>query len=582
MGLAGCVSGDDAAGSLDDDGVARAKGTSVVAPGSYSVFPGDYKFDGTVSQPLANGTYDLLPPDEVTLSSDLDGVDIDLTIWRPDTPGNVSVPIIMQASPYYSDSANMAGVGFQVTEFLSPHGYAYVQLAIRSTGNSGGCDDFRGPKMTADMTQAIDWLVSQEWATDSLGIIGISYVGTTPWYAAGSGNPHVKTIVPISGSTNAWEVYNRNGTPETRSAAIVPGYIALAAGNGERTPEHKAENFQCAEMYEAAATGVANGVIGDRINAEWWQERNAKPKVEANYDGSIFLIHGFEDWNVDPAVALPWADELNRSGLNVKHLVGQWPHSYPDSYCDNPDSSNYFTCRWDYAEILLRWFDSELKGLDVDTGPPAQVQDNQGQWRDELAWPPRDADWQTYHLTAAGGLQNESGAAASFPLAVPTPVDPDVVPAGDAEALFRLGPLEEPLRLSGLPRVHTTVMPTAPGGTIGAFLYDEAPNGQRTRIGWTAMNLRFHDGTEAPQMVTPGEPVFAKMEIQPMDAVVPAGHTLLLRLAIDTPADRTFAQPLAPLSVEVGGSVTSILELPVIDRPAGAFFTPPMPAEDSE
>jgi predicted acyl esterase len=578
LSLAGCLDGAEPQ-SDDGDDVVRVKGQSAVAPGSYSVQPGQYKFDGSISQPLVEGPYELLAPEEVTLTSDLDGVDIDLTVWRPDTPAGVQVPVVMQASPYYSDSASMAGVGYQVTEFISTHGYAYVQLAIRSTGNSGGCDDFRGPKMTADMSQAIDWLVEQEWSTEAVALIGISYVGTTPWYAAGSGNPHVKTIVPISGSTNAWEVYNRNGTPETRSAIIVPNYGASAAANTAREPEHKVENFACAEVYEGWATGVANGVVGDRINAEWWQERNAKPKVEANYKGSIFVIHGLEDWNVDPAVALPWADKLNKSGLKVKQLLGQWPHSYPDSYCGSTDSSYHTTCRWDYAEILLRWFDSELKGLDVDTGPPVQVQDNQRAWRDELHWPPRDAQWQRLHLTADGALGEEAGSAGTFPLAVPSAVPDAGVPL---DALFRLGPLEEDLRLGGLPRVHVTVNPTAPGGTIGAFLYDEDPaTGVLTRIGWTAMNLRFADGTETPQTVVPGEPLVAKMEIQPMDAVVPAGHTLVLRLAIDTPSDRTYALPIAPMQVEVGGDVTSVLELPVLERADAVFFQPPFPAADA-
>jgi predicted acyl esterase len=416
--------------------------------------------------------------------------------------------------------------------------------------------------MTADMSQAIDWLVDQEWATDSVALIGISYVGTTPWYAAGSGNPHVKTIVPISGSTNAWEVYNRNGTPETRSPIIIPTYGATAASNAERTPEHKVENFTCTEVYEGWATGVSNGVIGDRINAEWWQERNAKPKVEANYNGSILLVHGFEDWNVDPAVALPWADQLNRSGLKVKQMLGQWAHAYPDSRVTED------TVRWDWAEIMLRWFDHELKGLDVDTGPPVQAQDNQFRWRDEANWPPRDATWTTYNLTAQGALEPQPAKdAGTWLLSVP------VEDAAD----FRL-PLDKDTHISGLPRAHVTVTPTAPGGTIGAFLYDEDPaTGQMTRIGWTAMNLRFADGTETPQVVVPGEPLVAKMEMQPMDAVVPAGHNLVLRLWINTPSDRTYAQPLAPIEVLAGGSASSVLDLPTIDRPASAFFEPPHP-----
>ncbi len=535
---------------------------SAVAIGTCSVFPGDYAFDHGV-EPLQAGPYKLLGMVEHTLSSNLDGADIDLTVWRPDVPEGMQVPVVIQASPYYSDSANVASVGKSHIEQILPHGYAYTQLAIRSTGNSGGCDDFRGPKMTADMGQAIDWLVEQEWSTDSVALIGISYVGTTPWYAAGSGNPHVKTIVPVSGSTNAWEVYNRNGTPEFRSPFLIAFYAATAAGNGARTPEHKVENFACSEVYEGWVTGAASGTIGDRINPDWWQERNAKPKVEANYKGSVFLVHGLEDWNVDPAVALPWTDHLNKSGLKVKHLLGQWAHQFPNSACDSGATDS--SCRWDWGEILLRWYDSELKGKDVDTGPPTQVEDNQGRWRDELHWPPRDATWQAFNLSADGKLSRDAARAGDVRIAVP----------GRDLIDLTTGPLESDLRISGLPKVHVTVTPDGPGGTVGAFLYDKAPGGQMTRIGWTATNIRFADGTETPQVVVPQMPVLVKGQIQPMDALVPAGHELVLRIWMEVPEDRILAQPVTPWSLNMGPDITSVLKVPVIERGEEAFFEPP-------
>jgi predicted acyl esterase len=559
--VAGCVDSSDR--GLGHEEVPRLKGQSWIAPQSQSIFAGDYKFDADWSQTLVQGEFQVLAPVHEVLASKLDGVDIDVTVWRPQVEEGVRVPVIIQASPYYSRSRDLAGVGAQMLDQFVPHGYAYAQLSVRSTGESGGCDDFRGPKMTADMSQAIDHLVAQPWAAPAVALIGISYVGTTPWYAAGSGNPNVKTIVPISGSTNAWEVYNRNGTPESRSPTIILGYGVGAATNPQRSPQHKAENFACAEVYQGWVNGLVSGVVGDRFDPAWWQERNAKPKVEANYKGSILLVHGFEDWNVDPAVALPWVQRLNDTGLKVKQLVGQWGHSYPDMRAGSE------TKRWDWAEILLRWFDSELKGVAVDTGPPVQVQDNSFGWRDEAAWPPKDANWTRFVLRSDNKLGSEVSGAAEWRFVQP----------GNDRADFTSGALPADVRIAGLPRVHVTVRPDGPGGNIGAFLYDKDPaTGVLKRIGWTAMNLRFADGGEAPRVVTPQQPLVARMEIQPMDALVPAGHELVLRLWMNTPSDRTFAQPLTPVTLMVGGSASSTLEVPVIERPPQAFFTPPKPA----
>ena len=176
-----------AAGCLEDepDATATPSGTSAVAPWTHSVFPGDYRGEDDLSWPLEEGALDMLDGERTVLQSDLDGVDIDFTVWRPDVPDGVRVPVVIQASPYFADSASLGGsLDHMMIERLGPHGYAYVKLSIRSTGQSGGCDDFRGPNMVADIDQAVTHLAEQEWSSGDVALIGISYPGGTPWYAA--------------------------------------------------------------------------------------------------------------------------------------------------------------------------------------------------------------------------------------------------------------------------------------------------------------------------------------------------------------------------------------------------------------
>lgn len=547
------------------------------------VFPGQYKFDAAYSQTLAEGPFGLLERTIHYIPSEIDGADIHFAVWRPDTPPDVKAPVIIQASPYYMDTTALDNFGVFITDNFVPHGYAYVQLAIRSTGDSGGCDDFRGPNMVKDLSTAVTWLATQDWSNGNVTLIGISYIGTTPWYAAGSGNPHIKTIVPISGSTDAWMVYNRNGSAESRSLFITATYGGTQAANPYRSPEHIAGSIVCpsGSLYEAWAAGTYSGAMGDKEPfREFWDERNVKPKVEANYKGSVFVIHGFEDWNVDPAIVFPWARELNLTyGLPVKTLVGQWGHTYPDTA---PDTMK----RWDYAEILLHWWDYWLKGkTQVDTGPWVQLQDNQLEWRNEMYYPPIDAEWKTLHLGDNFQLLDAPGTAGSvrmIPAAADAPIDERSAPQEIAylSTDFTWGPLDEDLRISGLPRAHVTVTPDGPGGYIAAWLMDvDLQAGTAKRIGWTSMNLKFADGTDKSTPVVPGQPLLAKMEIQPMDAVVPAGHALALRVWVNGHSDRIPSLPPTPVSVNWGGSTTSILELPIIERGEEVFFTPPQPPE---
>jgi hypothetical protein len=117
---------------------------------------------------------------------------------------------------------------------------------------------------------------------------------------------------------------------------------------------------------------------------------------------------------------------------------------------------------------------------------------------------------------------------------------------------------------------------------VAAWLYSVAPDGAETRIGWTMMNLRFADGTTEAKEVTPGKPLLLRMEIQPMDAVVPAGHQLMLRVwqfrDDDGAQSRLPAVPPSPLTLDYGPGIHSVLELPTIERLASAYFTPPQPS----
>jgi X-Pro dipeptidyl-peptidase len=246
--------------------------------------------------------------------------------------------------------------------------------------------------------------------------------------------------------------------------------------------------------------------------------------------------------------------------------------------------------RWDWAQILLHWFDRWLKeDALVELGPPVQVLDAEGQWRVEADYPPRDADWTTYHLAEGGALAAEPGDEGEM-LLVPQAVGhaPDGIPQPPAgpgrSADFLTEPVHGQLRVSGLPRVHVTITPEGPTGHVAAWLYDVAPDGTERRIGWTMMNLRFHEGGHEPHDLTPGEPVVARMELQPMEAVVEDGHRLMLRIWIhrDDPAGnevqgRLPAVAPLPATLGYGGDVHSVLELPTVDRAPDAFFVPPRP-----
>lgn len=558
------------------------------AAGGADAAPADnYDFSGPYSRPLTPGALSLLPPEHVYIASPLDGADIEMGIWRPDT--DLPVPILVHASPYYGylmtqttvmDDAAWYG---NLIHSLVPHGYAVVGLAVRGTGDSGGCNDVFGPAEMADLDAAIDWLAEQPWSTGNLAFTGLSYDGGAAWSAAATGNPHVKTIIPVSGVPDLYGLMYRNGSSENRATFLNAAYYGLSIPTTGQQADRPAVRAVCPEAVEGIAWSEYSTLTGAMDPTGFWSERNRKPLVEAHYAGSIWSVQGLKDYNVDPSQVIPWVDQLNASGLKTKQTLGQWYHRYPDL----PDDAEggWTKRRADFAQDMLNWLDSELKGLPVDTGPGAEVQEDSLRWRAEAHYPPRDTTWTTYHLDG-DALRTEPGSRTSVTLY------PLVNARGTAAPAFSgLGVdigmedmvdlvterLTEDVLVVGLPKVHVTVTPHGPGGYLGAELRDVRPDGTMRALGWTTMNLAFADGGTTPKQVVPGEPLEVKMEIQPMDARVAVGHRLLLRVWMFTDQDRLPSFPPAPATLEMGGDIHSVLELPTVVRGPEAYFTPPLP-----
>lgn len=595
-GLSGCLADDANTPDSTDDAVEQPPATVAKVGGSNesatAVPDGAYNFTGPYSRLVHKGDLAIQGPERITIPSDQDGSDIEMAVWLPDT--NESVPVLMFSSPYFYAEGSQGGsrtvdapggsVQVLIDEFV-PHGYAFATHAVRGTAGSDGCNDLMGPAEVADIDQAVTWLGTQDWSNGNVAMTGVSYDGSTPWSAATTGNPHLKTIIPISGVPDIYGLMYRNGSSETRGPVLLNAlYYEGGIASGPSDPAEILARAVCPEAWEGLALSAVAGVTGFDPTG-YWQERNRKPGVEANYQGSVFSVQGLQDWNVDPSQVVPWVDELDQQGIKTKQLLGQWGHAWPDSIGE--DGENIPMFRADYKEILLRWLDSELKGLDVDTGAPVQVMDDLGRWRNEAHFPPRDAEWRTLHLTPAGGLADEPQGTESIPL---TPVLVEELPdpglggrsAADVQyADFAIRNPGEDLLISGLPKVHVTVTPHGPGGYMAAYLYERQGTEQRL-LGWTTMNLGFADGTDEYTPVVPGMPLKAQMEIQPLDTVVRADHDLLLRLWVFTDGDRLPTVPPNGVNLEVGHAMESTLSIPVIDRDEGVYFDPPAPPEEDE
>jgi predicted acyl esterase len=505
-----------------------------------------------------------------------------------EVPEKCQVPVVADIGPYYSTREDRRNVPFAVEgdnhatepatrlggfliEELVPQGYAVAQVSVFGTGDSGHCMDLMGDSEQAGIDAAVEFLGEAAFSNGNVGLTGRSYDGTTPWEAASTeaANDHLKTIAPISGLIGLKDLMWRNGSAEARGGSGLLWGIYYAFG-----PDGTAEDAEHVTCPDATIQGMpqhlaAYATGGDMGPAEqtYFAERDGfLAGALENYNGSVYLIQGLQDWNVDPHQAFPAFEKLQEEGIETKGLFGQWDHAYPDRQSNHEDQDSGYgeeafpaTVRHDWAQDLLEWFDHYLKEDGEKPQLHAEVQDNRGFWRLEESYPPEDTN--ATELTLDEAELTEGDAMINDP-------------ASECATFTFSSPSEEQAtRIVGMPTFHPEVTPMGAGGQLFAQLND-AETG--LRLGHAVMDLRYHEGGDERQELAPGQPITAEMQFQAMDVVLPGGHDLELEVC---PTGMDYMPPATDNPVELSLTEDSVLTLTVDDPADDEFLLPPGQAE---
>ena len=545
----------------------------------------DFTYDDTdvFSRVSVNGTYAIgavesvyVPVPSITLADGgagaAGGAEVHLGLWLPVIDGcdyssteNLSdeclVPVIAEIGPYYDDGdvdaltpANR--LGRMLIENYVPHGYGVAQVSVFGTGESNHCMDLMGTDEQRGIDAAVTWLGTQSWSNGKVGIIGKSYDGSTPWQAATFGNPYLATIVPMSGLIGVHELMWRNGSMEARGMIMHNGVYGSFGVDGDTEDSHNL----CEGYIQGYANGPAAYLSGGMVNYagnSYWTERSFLDRVVQNYNGSVYIIQGMQDWNVDPHMTFPAHQIVEDAGIEIKTLAGQWAHDYPDrveghsSLSSGRGEEAYpYTLRWDWADEMLYWFDWYLRGEGRAPTLGVEMQDNQGGWRFEETYPPMDVE----NLELIGSDLSPTGSTVS----------------ATSSVTLSYGPFEEETRIVGMPTFHIDATP----GFTGGHLFIEMTDATGMHLGHAVMDLRFHaGGRDGQEVLPPLVSVNALMEFLPMDVILQPGDGLLL--TVTQTGEDYVPSPLATGVVTIDWA-QSTLTLPTIDRPCETLFQVPM------
>jgi X-Pro dipeptidyl-peptidase len=442
---------------------------------------------------------------QAPFDSDHDGqpdkIAVDLVRPREAAAAHVRVPVIMDASPYYTccgrgneneiKTYDANGVitkePLYYDNYFVPRGYAYVAVDLAGTNRSTGCGDIGGPAEILGTKAVIDWLngrapatyadgtpaVATSWTNGKVGMIGKSWDGTIANGVAATGVPGLKTIVPIS-AISSWYDYTRFG-----GVLRSPGYVDFLAEFVGGRPAGVCDSVYATEQ---AASDDSTG----NFNA-FWADRDYR--LDARHvHASVFVVHGINDQNVTTNQFGEWWNELAARGVPRKIWLHQGSHVDP-----------FDLRRADWVDELHRWFDYWLQGLPngVMSEPQASIEQPSGQWVNQPRWPALGAHQVRVALGNGDGTTGTLGGRADGSRTfIDTPslteahavADPSTAKGG--RLAFLSAPLTHPVRISGSPSVTLRVQVDKPTTELSVRLVDY---GTQTRVNYESPGEGIHN-----------------------------------------------------------------------------------------
>jgi predicted acyl esterase len=197
---------------------------------------------------------------------------------------------------------------------------------------------------------------------------------------------------------------------------------------------------------------------------------------------------------------------------------GQWDHVR--------GNESELVGREGFLEEAMAFFDHHLKGGPKPHYPGnVEVQDGEGRWRTEAAWPPADADYNSGSIPVKpGSYPDDAGDTGTWTFTPPAPYD---------------------LRFAGTPVLDVNVGTTVPNANLIALIYDVPPKGDATLV------------TRGAYLVE--EPGRVTFELFPQDWILRRDHRFGLMLV----SSESWFNPIPTgqtVTIEKGGE----LELPFL------------------
>lgn len=483
-----------------------------------------------------------------------DGIRLSTNIYRPDTIG--VFPTILIRTPYGN-----GGKGNKDGHFFAKHGYVYIVQDTRGRYESEG----QFYAMQSEQEDGFDmqqWTGSQPWCNGKIGTAGGSYVGFTQWMPAQMHSPYLKTMIPAVTFSDFYSTVYQNGAfflglwgpwsiEMTQPYFVLDGFI-------QDRMDSVLLSLPLNEIDKAMGWRVPflRDWLSHPMRDKFWDVTSVGdnyPKITA----SVYNIGGWFDILLKSTIT----NYLEMTGNNIspeirkkqKLLIGPWLHNWGNKKVGELDFGEEASFR--NREFQLRWFDSQLKGIDngIMDEPPVRIFImGKNKWRFENEWPLARTNYQKYYLHSNGNANTLNGDGTLTPaLTKKEPADQFIYdPANPVISKETFGPydqnqiekredvlvystpyLKKDLEVTGPVRVILFASSSALNTDFTAKLVDVYPDGRAIRICEGIIRTSHRNPEENPSNIEPGKIYKYDIDLWATSNLFKQGHQIRVEIS---------------------------------------------------
>lgn len=442
-------------------------------------------------------------------------------------PGSGSYPVIIIRTVYGREGLSVLG------KIMSRYDYATVIQDVRGSGDSSGVFGFiqQEPKDAIDTAK---WVLNQPWCDGNLAILGISYLSAASIAIGVEFPKETKCAVWVTVPTCSEMLCFQSGA--LRLHHTLPWVYSLPWRKTTSLTSFDTEMYKKTPLIEAVPEELGcpwSEMLEGGPSSRFWQENDLWDYVRKI---AVPGLHfgGWFDFLLDSTLE-PYR-EMRKSGAPQRLILGPWSHngvvgnekiSGDITYGDPGRSGGSAGVSSRFVEESVRWLNFWIRGDgDLSSMAPVRffVTGSNAHWEEREEWPDSEDGLTFYldkgalsmHVDMVGAkgssddfvydpndpVPTEGGAVWAFPKAglQPGPSVSLILERPDV-LVYDYGPLEEPLKMVGDPKVRLYASSSALDTDFVAGLFDVDSNGVSRYVSDGIVRGRYRNGVDKEELL---------------------------------------------------------------------------------